>query len=80
MDTDQPMTEDKMEVVDQKDDLMELFEQSVTDIMIVEQLQTEILEKLNTISATCSAYDYNKLQKIHLAAMEYIKATGSNNF
>ena len=79
MDTDISMSDNEMEV-DIKDDLMELFEQSIADFMAVEQIHTEILEKLHAISTTCTTYDFNELQKLHLAAMEHIKATGSSNF
>jgi predicted AAA+ superfamily ATPase len=80
-DTDLEMTvEDTMEVDEKSSDLMELFEQSIADFMAVEQLHSTILEKLQQVSSTCTTYDLTMLQKLHEAAMEHVKATGSSNF
>lgn len=80
-DTDLEMTaEDAMEVEEKSSDLMELFEQSIADFMLVEQLHTTILEKLQQVSGTCTAYDLSMLQTLHKAAMEHVKATGVSNF
>jgi hypothetical protein len=80
-DTDLEMTvEDTMEVDEKPSDLMELFEQSIADIMAVEQLHSTILEKLQQVSSTCTTYDLTILQKLHEAAMEHVKATGLSNF
>ena len=80
MDTDLELTEDAMEVEEKSSDLMELFEQTITDFMTVEQIHSTILEKLQQVSSTCTAYDLSMLQALHKAAMEYVKATGTSNF
>ena len=80
-DTDLEMTvEDAMEVEEKSSDLMELFEQSIVDVLAVEQLQSIIVEKLHQVSSTCTTYDLNMLQALHKAAMEHVKATGVSNF
>jgi|LakMenEpi03Aug12_release.lakeMendotaPanAssembly.Ray.scaffolds.fasta_scaffold5318163_1 hypothetical protein len=80
-DTDLEMTvEDTMEVDEKSSDLMELFEQSVANIIAVEQIQSTILEKLQQVSSTCTTYDLTMLETLHKAAMEHVKATGSSNF
>ena len=61
-------------------DLMDEFEEAITAFMEIEQIHTEILTRLERLSLDCTACDLDALKKMHQAAMEHIRATGTSNF
>ena len=57
----------------------ELFEETIQTFTVIEELHTEILQKLDVLSNDCSC-DITALEEFHRTAMEHIKLTGTSNF
>ena len=78
MDSDKDMS-DSMSVSDNMD-LFDEFEHSITEFKQIEEIHTQIIKKLESVSLNVSAYNIVELKKMHQEAMEHIKLTGKSNF
>jgi hypothetical protein len=70
---------DSMSVSDSMD-LFEDFEQSIAEFKQIEEIHTQIIKKLESVSLNVSAYNVVELKKMHEEAMEHIRLTGKSNF
>ena len=70
-------TEQDTMIVDTDTTVMNEIEESIKAFMEIEQTHTEIIQKLERLS---SPIDLTELQKMHDAAMQHIKETGTSNF
>jgi len=80
MDSDTEMS-DSMSISNNSDmDLFDEFEQSITEFKQIEEIHTQIIQKLEYISLNISAHNVIELKKMHEEAMEHIRLTGKSNF
>ena len=70
---------DSMSISDSMD-LFDEFEQSIAEFKQIEEIHTEIIQKLKSVSLNVSAYNVVELKKMHEEAMKHIQLTGKSNF
>lgn len=70
---------DLMSVSDNMD-LFDDFEYCIAEFKQIEEIHTQIIKKLESVSLNVSAYNVIELKKMHQEAMEHIKMTGKSNF
>jgi hypothetical protein len=78
MDSDTEMS-DSMSISNNTD-LFDEFEQSITEFKQIEEIHTQIIQKLEYISLNISVHNVIELKKMHEEAMEHIRLTGKSNF
>ena len=70
---------DSMSISDNMD-LFDDFEHCIAEFKQIEEIHTQIIKKLESVSLNVSVYNVVELKKMHQEAMEHIKMTGKSNF